>query len=70
MALKHWFSVKEKGKQETFHGIPCEPGEEQLGSDGIQALTQREQKQFPLATLEYRALSDDTPTVHPAKPHP
>jgi hypothetical protein len=63
--LIHIFSVKERGRRGTkFHWIECAPGEEDLDSDGIRALTEREQQKFPAdVTLNYFVLGEHLPLV-------
>ena len=64
-ALIHMFSVKEKGKRHAkFYVIPCTPGEENLDSAGVRALTERVQQRFPAdTTLNYLALGEDPPVI-------
>ena len=64
-ALIHIFSVKEKGQRSTkFYWIECAPGEEDLDSDGIRTLTEREQRKFPAGvTLNHLALGEHLPVI-------
>ena len=71
-ALMHIFSVREIGRRDTtFRWIECAPGEEDLDSDGIRALTEREQRKLPAdVTLTYLALAQHLPVIMRAAEHP